>query len=84
MKQLIFVFLGMFLMYVLLKILSSRVTESSMTTERLKDLVKTPQVNSLIKTNEFSNVIKTPEFSAFLKTLANEQMNAISKTLITY
>ena len=84
MKNLIFVALGMFLMFLLLKIVSSRVVDSSMTTERLKDLAKTPEATNLIKTTQFNSLIKTPEFRAFVSTLAKEQMNAISNTLVTY
>jgi hypothetical protein len=84
MKNLIFVALGMFLMYILLKILSSRTVDSSMTTERLKDLLKTGEVMNLIKTTQFNEVIKTPEFRAFISTLAKDQLTTVSNSLVTY
>jgi len=84
MKNLIFVALGMFLMYIVLKIISSRGGGSSMTTERLKDLARTPQAMNVIKTNQFNELTKTPEFRAFISTLAKEQLAAVSNSLITY
>lgn len=84
MKNLLFVALGMFLMYIVLKILSNRTIDNSMTTERLKDLVKTPQAVNVVKTNQFMELVKTPEFRRFVSTLANEQMNAVSNALLTY
>jgi hypothetical protein len=84
MKNLLFVALGMFLMYIVLKILSNRTIDNSMTTERLKDLAKTPQAMNVVKTNQFMELVKTPEFRRFVSTLANEQMNAVSNALLTY
>lgn len=84
MKNLIFVALGMFLMYIVLKIISTRGGDSNMTTERLKDLARTPQAMNVIKTNQFNELTKTPEFRAFVSTLAKEQLSAISNSLLTY
>lgn len=83
MRNLLFVALGMFLMYILLKILSDRgVTSSSDSTAAFVALSKTGEVMNLVKTNEFREVAKTPEFRKLVTTLADEQINALSKSLV--
>ena len=83
MKNLIYVAIGAFLMYIVLKILSSRdVTGSSDTTAQFMALAKTPQMMNLVRTNEARELVKTPEFKQLVKTLANDQAAALSTALL--
>lgn len=81
-KIFLWIILGMFLMYILLKILSGAAPEKSQTTARLKELLKTGEVYNLARTNEFRELVKTTEFKEFVKTLANEQVDAMATALI--
>lgn len=84
-KNILFIVLGMFLMYIVLKIMSSKVvTTESQVTARLIELLKTGQAVNLIKTNEFREMVKTTEFKNLLSALANDQISAVSKSLVTY
>lgn len=80
-KYFLFTLLGMFLMYVILKIMSSK-AGSSDSTESFIALAKTGQALNLVRTNEFREVVKTPEFRNFVKTLAQEQAAALAGSMI--
>lgn len=85
MKNVLFIALGMFLMYIILKILSSGLAQPvSATTAQIKALVQTPEVANLLRTNEAREVIKTAEFRSFVGSLAKDQITAISKSLLGY
>jgi hypothetical protein len=81
MRTILWVFLGMVIMYVLLKVLAGRGTTSNVTAT-LTALARTPQVGNLIRTNEFREVIKTQEFLRFANALAQDQLNVVSQTLV--
>lgn len=81
-KYLLFTLLGMFLMWVVLKMLSQKTSGNSGTTAAFVDLAKTGQAMNLVRTNEFREIVKTPEFRNFVKTLAEEQVKAMSIALI--
>lgn len=84
-RYVLFVALGMFLMYIVLKIMSSKtVSTRSDTTVAMMRLVSTGEFTNLIKTNEARELIKTTEFRNFVKTLANDQLIALSKSLVQY
>ena len=85
MKSLLWIALGMFLMFIILKMLASRGDRgSSQTSEKFIALAKTPQVMNLVRTNEFREIVKTTEFRSLVKTLAEDEINAISNTLTTF
>ena len=82
-RYFLFVLLGMFLMYIVLKILASNMVQStSDITAKLADLARTQQVANLVRTNEFRELIKTREFYNLATSLAKEQMGIISQTLV--
>ena len=76
------VLLGMVLMYIILKVMSTGKGESSAISEKFKALIKTQQATNLVRTNEFREIVKTSEFRSLLSVLAEDQLTAISKTLI--
>ena len=82
MKNLLFVALGMFLGFVLIKILASKGEYKSDTTKNFVALAKTGQAMNLTRTNEFRELVKTPEFNRLIKTLADDQINALSNALL--
>ena len=85
MKNLLWVALGMFIMFIVLKMLSQRGDRgSSQTSEKFIALAKTPQAMNLVRTNEFREIVKTIEFRSLVKTLAEDEINAISNTLTTF
>ena len=81
-KYFLFTILGMFLMWLILKIISSNAVENSRTTENFKQLAKTGQAFNLIRTNEFRELAKTTEFRNFVSGLAEDQIKEISKSLM--
>lgn len=84
-RYLLFVALGMFLMYIVLKILSSRtVTSKSETALAGIRVLKTQEFINMLKTNEAKELIKTPEVRDFVKTLSNDVVTSMSKSLISY
>ena len=81
-KNILYIILGMLIMFVILKLLSSKtLTGTGDTTKALKELAFTGEAYNLIMSNEFRELVKTPEFKKFTKTLAAEQLNILSKTL---
>lgn len=85
MKNLLWVALGMFLMFIILKMLSQRGDRgSSATSQCFIALAKTPQAMNLVRTNEFRELAKSMEFRNLLKTLAADEMNAMANTLTTF
>ena len=82
MKNLLFVALGMFLTFVILKILSSNKTGNSNNIQSFIALAKTGEAMNLVRTNEFRELVKTIEFRNLVKTLADDQIIALSNTLI--
>lgn len=83
-KSILFIVLGMFLMYIILKIMSSKTVESGETSAALKDLAQTGEALNLIRTNEFREVVKTPEFKRFISSLAKDQINTLATSLVSY
>jgi len=85
MRNLLWVALGMFLMFIVLKMLASRGDRgSSQTSEKFIALAKTPQAMNLVRTNEFRELVKTTQFRNLVKTLAADEINALSNTLTTF
>jgi len=80
MRTLLWIFLGMVIMYVLLKVLAGR-GETSNVTQTLSALARTPQTGNLIRTNEFRELVKTQEFKRFVNALALDQLGIVSQTL---
>ena len=80
-KNILYIVLGMLIMFVILKLLSKTLTGTGDTTKALKQLAFTGEAYNLIMSNEFRELVKTPEFKNFTKTLATEQLNILSKTL---
>lgn len=82
-KYFLFTALGMFLMFIILKILSGKtVTGKSQTTAAFVQMAKTGQAINLIKTNEFKELVKTLEFKNFVNTLAEEQISAFAGSIM--
>ena len=82
MRTILWIILGMVIMYVLLRVLSKKGIVDSNTNTQLKKLLDTPQVGLLIKTNEFRELVKTRQFKDFLISLADDQIQAISQSLV--
>lgn len=83
MRTAIFLIAGALILFFVLRIISKdKPGVASSSTPNFIALAKTPQAFSLVKTNEFRELAKTPEFRNFVSTLASEQVNAMSKTLL--
>jgi hypothetical protein len=82
MRTFLLILLGALIMYVILRVMAKQ-TVSSDSTSKLIILLQTQKVNNLIKTNEFREVAKTSEFQDFINTLAEEQLIAVSKALVS-
>ena len=74
--------LGMLIMFIILKYLSSKGDTGNSTSTAFKTLIKTQQFSNLVRTNEFRELVKTREFSSMVKTLAEDQLLSLSKTLM--
>lgn len=81
-KNIIWVILGMFLMWIILKILSNVAPAKSETTAKFIALSKTGETYNLLRTNEFKELSKTMEFRELVKTLAKEQIDAMATALV--
>lgn len=82
MRTALLIFAGMILMYILLKVMSSKEASTSESWIKIKELMKTQEFNNLIKTNEFREIVKTGEFRSVVATLAEDQILSVSKTLV--
>jgi len=83
MRTTLLIIAGMILMYILLKVLSSRENVStSQSWQKIKDLIKTQEFNNVVKTNEFRELVKTNEFRGVIGSLAEDQILTVSKTLV--
>lgn len=82
MRTFLLILAGMILMYILLKVMSSKEGTTSESWNRIKELMKTQEFNNLIKTNEFREIVKTNEFRGVIGSLATDQISTVSKTLI--
>jgi len=82
MKVVLWIGLGMLIMFVVLKVLSKSEVTASETTPRLKALLVTQQFANLVRTNEARELVKTQEFKNFTKSLAQDQLIALSKSMI--
>ena len=80
-KNILYIVLGMLIMFVILKLLSKTSSGTGNTTAALKQLAFTGEAYNLIMSNEFRELVKTPEFKNFTKTLADDQLKVLSKTL---
>jgi len=80
-KTVLWVLLGMVLMFIILKLLSSRVVSSNDTWSQIKPIITSQQFYNLTKTNEFKELVKLPEVSKMLKTLAEDQVTEIAQSL---
>jgi hypothetical protein len=80
-KNILFVLLGAFLMYLVLKIISSRALTGSGTSKAAMNVLKTQQAANLIMTNEFRELARTAEFKYLLKTLAANEINAMTNAM---
>lgn len=81
MKNIVWVILGAFLMYIVLQILRSSSKYKSETSARFVTLAKTGEAWNLVRTNEFRELVKTPEFKSLVKSLAQEEINALAGTV---
>lgn len=81
-KIVLWVVLGMAIMFILLKILSKGIDKSSVVWEDSKKILLSVQFYNLTKTNEFRELLKMPETTDLLKNLASEQLTTISQSLI--
>ena len=83
MRNVLFIILGAFLMFILLKILSSRgmTGSTSGTSKAMLNLLMTQQASNLVRTNEFRELIRTTEFQRVLTTLATNEINTLSKVI---
>lgn len=72
----------MILMYILLKVMSSKESSTSESWQRIKELLKTQEFNNVMKTNEFRELSKTNEFRSVIATLATDQVSTVAKTLV--
>jgi len=82
MRPILWILLGGLITFVILKIASSKVVNTSGTSTAFKQLAKTQQMSNLVRTNEFRELIKTNQFKDLVKTLAEDQLVAMSKTLV--
>jgi 2-phosphoglycerate kinase len=82
MRPILWILLGALLMFVVLKIVSAKSVSPSGTSAAFKQLAKTQQMTNLIKTNEFRELMRTNQFKDLVKTLAEDQLVAMSKTLV--
>jgi len=80
-KNILFVLLGMVLMYIILKLLSKMPDKSSETSAALTKIALSVQFYNLTKTNEFREIVKMPEFKQFAETLAEDQLRTLSQSL---
>jgi hypothetical protein len=80
-KNILFVLLGAFLMYLVLKIISSKALSGSGTSVAAINVLKTQQAANLIMTNEFRELARTPQFKYLLKTLAANEINAMTNAM---
>jgi hypothetical protein len=84
-KYLLFTALGMFLMYIILKILASKTTATKSETALAGIRVfKTQEFSNLLKTNEAKELLKTSEVRDFVKTLSNDVITSMSRSLVNY
>jgi len=84
-KYLLFTALGMFLMYIILKILSSKTTTSKSETALSGiRVLKTQEFINMLKTNEAKELLKTSEVRDFVKTLSNDVITSMSRSLVSY
>ena len=81
MRAALLVLAGMIIMYILLKFMASKESESQ-AWQRTKDLIKTQEFNNLMRTNEFREIAKSNEFRSLIGTLAEDQIITVSKTLV--
>jgi hypothetical protein len=81
MKTALYIISGMLLMYVILKIISSKAVEPNLIWNNVKTVLSTQEAKNLVKTNEFRELVKTKPFVNLIGSLAKEQLNDVSKTL---
>jgi len=82
-KDFLFIAVGMFLMYVILKIAKSKTVQApSATNSAFRQLATTGEAYNLIRTNEFRELAKTAEFRTLVNTLAKEQINILTSALV--
>jgi hypothetical protein len=83
-KDFLFIAVGMFLMYVVLKIAKSKtVQKPNASNAALRELAMTGEAMNLVRTNEFRELAKTTEFRAVVNSLAKEQINIITSALVS-
>jgi hypothetical protein len=82
MRTALLILAGMFIMWLLLRVMSSSKVNPSASWNNIKAMLKTQQFNNVIKTNEFRELVKTSEFRNVIGSLAEDQVVTISKTLI--
>lgn len=80
-RYLLFMALGAFLMFIILKIIASGKAYKSEATKEFIALAKTGEAYNLLRTNEFRELAKTTEFRNLVGTLAKEQVNALATAL---
>ena len=81
-RSFLLIALGMFLMYIVLKILSSKTVDNSQTSQAVINTLKTQQAANLIRTNEFRELVNTPQFKGMVKTLATKELKALSNAMM--
>ena len=74
--------IGAVIMFVVLKMLAGKTISTSSTSTNFMVLVKTPQASNLVKTNEFRELVKTSAFKKLMLSLADDELKAMSQTLV--
>jgi len=82
MRTALLILAGMILMYIILKVISSKDSSTSASWLNIKELLKTQEFNNLMRTNEFREITKTSEFRNVVGSLAEDQILTVSKTLV--
>ena len=80
-KNVLFIGLGMVLMFVILKALSSKTVSTSNTSKDIKAILFSQKFANLARTNEFRELAKMPEFTELLKGLASDQLKTIAQAM---
>jgi len=67
MKELGLIIFGAVMGFILLKIISKKPVDDTLTKKNLIEVAKTPETKLLIKSTEFSNLIRTDQFKKFAR-----------------
>ena len=79
-RDILFIAIGGFGMFLLMKILSSGAACGN-TSKAVMNLIKTQQAVNLAMTNEFRELVRTPQFKMLVKTLAANELKALENAM---